>query len=455
MGLQPVQPRPAAPASRRTGQLLVAEQDGSQPQISATAAVIVGRQAVVGRDQRIVGYQLLSRSHGRHSDQGEAMGLTLSGDRMTTADFATDPQVEIDRLVGGGIVICDVEASMLGGDAMKLPPHRTVLRITGSLPADSLEECRRLAERGYRIALDVDAPASDLCDEPAVAVALLGSDARLAEFARVITVDAGDRPAQELAAIVQRFRTDGTELLARGVDTPEAVEACVAAGFDYLQGYAVPSPRHGGRRTLDASEFGPMRLAASLLGGSFEVSELESILRIEPGMTYQLLRLAGAGSDGGMRRQVRTIREALVLVGSVRLQSWVSLLLLNGNKDSQPGAVSMALSRAHMCELLVRTESPGLAPLAFTAGILSAFDLLLGVEMDRIVPELPLDETLREAVFGQGSLVARTLRDVIEFQRGRIDADRASGLPDHQFDAASMKAIGWAEAAAWTFANAV
>jgi EAL and modified HD-GYP domain-containing signal transduction protein len=194
-------------------------------------------------------------------------------------------------------------------------------------------------------------------------------------------------------------------------------------------------------------------LAASLLGDAFELAELENILRIEPAMTYQLLRLAGAGADNGMRRQLRSIREALVLIGSVRLQSWVALLLLRGETDDQAGAISIALARARMCEILVRAEDPKLASLAFTAGILSAFDLLLGLDMHDIAAELSLDETLREAAFGSDSRVAQLRHDVTEYQAGRIEGNQVSGLTDHQLDTASMAAIRWAEMAAWTFAD--
>jgi c-di-GMP-related signal transduction protein len=407
------------------------------PDVSgAGLGVIVGRQAVVDADQRVVGYELLQRNTADGSNNGD------TGEFMTAADLIAGPADGTERLVGGGFALCAVDARAAREAPVASSARRIVLRPSepGLPMSDLIDECRLLSERGYRIAVDLDAVGAD-------------SSGRLAGLASIVTVPVQNLTIAELSIITQHYRRPNRQLLATGVDGPEAIEACRAARFDYLQGYAVPSPRHTPRRALEASRFGPVRLAASLLGDAFELAELENILRIEPAMTYQLLRLAGAGADNGMRRQLRSIREALVLIGSVRLQSWVALLLLRGETDDQAGAISIALGRARMCEILVRAEDPKLASLAFTAGILSAFDLLLGLDMHDIAAELSLDETLREAAFGSDSRVAQLRHDVTEYQAGRIEGNQVSGLTDHQLDTASMAAIRWAEMAAWTFAD--
>ncbi len=76
----------------------------------------------------------------------------------------------------------------------------------------------------------------------------------------------------------------------------------------------------------------------------------------------------------------------------------------------------VALTRARMCELLVQRSDPRLSSLAYTAGIVSALNLLMGVDASEVALALNLDEELHDASFGSESLVARVVRDVIAYQ---------------------------------------
>lgn len=420
-----------------------------QPDV-AHSEQIVARQPIVGLDERIAGYGLL----GRMTDQ-------VGPESLTALDLLTGQPDGVERLVGGGFAVVRADARIAPEIPAARPNTKTVIQLRrgNAAGSDLIVGMRRLAALGHRTAIEL----ADLESAGGGSGGAGGSDGaggagfgesiELAKLANILVVPAGSHADghAELARIADRYRRPGLELLATGIDDASTAAAARAAGFSYRQGSAVPVPPGTSARSLDASRFGPMRLAASLLGGAFEVSELEDILRIEPVMTFQLLRLAGAGADSGMRREVRSIREALVLIGSTRLQSWLSLLMLRNASDDHVGAISMAIARARMCELLIRAESAKLAPLAFTAGILSSFDLLLGVDLDTMAAELPLEESLREAAFGYGNRVAQIRHDVTAFQRGRISEPRMSGLTDGQLDSASITAIRWAEAAAWTF----
>jgi len=77
------------------------------------------------------------------------------------------------------------------------------------------------------------------------------------------------------------------------------------------------------------------------------------------------------GAASGMRPTVRTLQDALVLVGWRRLQSWVALLMVaDPASDNVSEEVTMALVRARACELLTQAHAPELTDAAFTAGML-------------------------------------------------------------------------------------
>jgi len=144
-----------------------------------------------------------------------------------------------------------------------------------------------------------------------------------------------------------------------------------------------------------------------------------------------------------MRRTVGTVREALVLVGWRRLQSWVSLLIICGKGQASEEELTTALMRARMCELAARSVDPSTAGSAFTAGMLSTFDLLLQVPLEEVLHDLPLDDDLRAALLGTEGPLGRLVADVTDFQLGRPELAIRSGMADSVLASLAFEALTW------------
>jgi EAL and modified HD-GYP domain-containing signal transduction protein len=194
-------------------------------------------------------------------------------------------------------------------------------------------------------------------------------------------------------------------------------------------------------------------MAARLLDRECPISELEGIVRNDPAMTYQLLQLAGIGAARGMRRAVQTVREALVLVGWHRLQSWVSLLLIGGTGEASDEELTLALTRARMCELVARGAQASLSEIAFTAGMLSTFDMHLDMTLHDALRDLPIDGALRRAVLGAEGPLGRLVADVADFQMGRPEDSTRSRLGDDVLSSAALEALIWAVELTSTFSE--
>ncbi len=96
-----------------------------------------------------------------------------------------------------------------------------------------------------------------------------------------------------------------------------------------------------------------------------------------------------------------------------------------------------------MCELLAPYANLDSTGSAFVAGMLSSFDLLLGVSLDHVIDELPIEDEVREAVlYGYGPLGA-LLADVKAYQLGHIDEASRSGLDGEALGTASLEALLW------------
>ncbi|MHB1599938.1 MAG: EAL and HDOD domain-containing protein [Acidimicrobiales bacterium] len=395
----------------------------------AVIDVVVERQPVFDVELEVVGYELLIGRTGPRSS-GE---VGPAGD-MTTASVLFDAvSIGVSRLVGDRLVFCDADRSVLAGQVpVVLPPELTVLEVAPWLTGDEevVAGCRRLADAGFTIALD---GVQDLAScEP-----LLG----LANIVKV--AHAGLDPAR-LAALLGEIKQLGALALALDVASSAQFEACREIGFDYFQGDLLSAPQVVPGRTLDASNLGRLRQAALLVSRQCSAAELEQVVRSEPAMAYQLMQIAGVGADNGFRRPVRSIREALVLLGWRHLQSWITFLLETRHGSTTDGEAITTLTRARMCELLAQRSCRDQADVAFAAGMLSAFDLLLDMPLDDVLAALPLDDVLRDAVARRDTPVGRIVADVIDCQLGRAAVATRAGFSEATLSATAISALRWA-----------
>lgn len=392
--------------------------------------VVVGRQPIFDRARAVMGYELLFRTLNGPT-AAEAAGSL--GDQMTADVIFNSVTIGVDRLVGDKLLFCNASRGVLTGVVpVMLPPRQTVIEIAESVAAQEevLSGCRRLRDEGFTLALDHVARVADI--------------GRMAELVGMVKIDLQTAPPEELPALVEHCHTRGIALVAEKVETEEQLAHCAELGFDHFQGYLLARPSQVSGRALDPGRMAQLRLAAHLLDSECPIDELEDIVRRDPAMALQLLQLAGTGAAGGMRRTVQTVREALVLVGWRRLQSWVSLLLIGGKGQASEEELTTALARARTCELVAETVDHTLSATAFTAGMLASFGMLLGVPLPEVLGDLPVDPELKAALIdGQGT-IGQLVADVADFQLGRPEDATRSGLADEVLSSTALEALLWA-----------
>ncbi|MDA8291094.1 MAG: EAL domain-containing protein [Actinomycetota bacterium] len=395
----------------------------------AVIELVVGRQPVFDSELEVVGYELIVRR-----DECDAAVRDPSEEVGATASVLYDAvSIGVSRLVGDRFLFCDADRAVLVGSVpLVVPPEQTVLEVDAALADDEavVSGCAALAEAGFTIALD--------------RVDDLGRCAPLLGTAGIVKVDHESLAPERVAKLVREVKSRGLLALALGVSAPSQLERFRELGFDYFQGDLLSAPQVVPGRTLDASSVARLRQAARLVSQQCSAAELEEVVRAEPALAYQLLQIAGVGADNGFRRPVRSIREALVLLGWRHLQSWIGFLLETRRGSTSDDEAITTLTRARMCELLAQRSYPALADVAFAAGMLSAFDMLLDMPLDEVLATLPLDEVLRDAVARADTPVGRIVADVVDCQLGRSQDATRSGFSEVTLSGAAIAALRWA-----------
>ena len=390
-----------------------------------TAEVVVARQPIIDLAGDVIGFELLYRPIRSDSP-------AVSGEQMTAQVVLGALTIGVDQLVGDKAMFCNAERGVLTGETpVTLPPARTVIEILETVDIDdgAVAGCRDLVARGFRLALDDFVWAAGV--------------ERLLEIASIVKIDLQATPRDEVRELIARCREYDVRLLAEKVETDEDVAWARAQGFELFQGYAIERPVVVRGSTIAPSAVTHVQLALTLLTEEMDFDDLEDILRREPGLVVQVLQMASAGADRGLRRPIRTVREALVLLGTTRIRQWVALTLLSGHAGGSLDGLATALVRARMCELLAADRALAAPEIAFTAGLLSSLDLLLGLPLEHLGETLDLDEELKATAFRREKPLGGLIDEVIVYQ-AEVAADPAGLARATELDEAAGQAFAWA-----------
>lgn len=401
-------------------------------------SVHVGRQPLFDTDLEVVGHELLFRAAAGSTTAGDDPGDVGTARVMTNAFTAFG----VDALVGDGLAFINVTRPFLvGGLPVPVPPGRAVLELLEGVVVDDevAAGAERLVAEGYDLALD-----DFLCSH--------ADRRRLLPLVRYVKVDISQVELSALPGMVARLKEHDVVVVAERIEDAADLERCRAAGIDLFQGYHLLRPETLTAVVLDPQQVTCVELLRRLTDPTTTMEHLEALVIADPGLTVRLLHAANAASSG-LRRRLGSVREALVMLGTEQLRAWVVLLVASDAAGGSTVRLGAALTRARACELLAPRIGVR-ADVAFTAGLLSALDVVLRVPMAHLLDTLQLAPELDGALrHGSGGL-GRLLGTVAMLEGDlRALADGVTPAPTYE-DAALPVAEAYLEAVAWSASTA-
>jgi len=409
--------------------------DSPLPGTGGEVAVHIGRQPIYDVAGQLHAYELLFRrtATASASHRSEAVFDPAEDDAATTATIlAAFSAFDLRELLSARPGFVNLTRAFLVGD-LPLPftPGSAVLEVLETVEVDPevVAGVRGLVNCGYSVALD------DFVYRP-------GTEPLL-EVASIVKVDVLGTPWEESLATARRARSYGARLLAERVEDAPMLDRCVGEGFELFQGYHLGRPETLTAQTLAPAHAMLLRVLAELGDPDVTAASLEASLRRDPALTFRLLKIANSAASG-TRRRVRSLRDALVLVGLAKLRSWVVLLAMSGSP--QRGALlADALVQAYSCELIAHGTSDVAPDEAFTLGLLDGLGEVLGLTADELASLMPvLAPELGAALAGVPSPLRRVLDAVHAYQRGDVAGVRLARLDVDDVGQAYLRALTFA-----------
>jgi EAL and modified HD-GYP domain-containing signal transduction protein len=375
--------------------------------------VAVARQPVLDADSNLLGYELL------------VDGAALVVDALS--------EVGLDALTGGHAAWLPLGRHLL----LRVGPvpvrsDRVVLQVPAGDDLDEalIDAVRQLAERGACIVLDGFASC------PAVGPLL--------DLAWGVKLDLAVHGSEGMREQVAALRGRDLVLIATSVATPEDLALCRRLGFAAFQGAFLAEPEIVPGRAVPTRRLDALS-ALGDLQASVTFEDVERTIVRDVGLSHKLLRFANSALFARSQR-VGSVREAMMLLGARGVQRWATVLVLAGMPDQPHALLVTSLVRARVCELL--SDDPSRADRAFTVGMFSVINRLLGLPMREALETLPLaDDVVAALLRGEGA-DGRSLRTVLAWELGDFSAADAIPGGSERVGRAYRDAVAWADDAA-------
>ena len=388
----------------------------------APSDVFISRQPVVDGEMRVIGYRLAYGS-ADGSAHGEASAARLLGDVLSG--------VGLDELVGDALAHLPLSRDVLL--ALGVPPvrpDRVMLRIAYDTARDPelAKVLDALAGRGYALSLYA-LPGPDF-------------DAVLLDLFGTVEVDFTTWSHEAAQDAVARIVAGRATPLASGLADYNKFEQAKQLGFELFAGPFYASRHKAAVRNVPVGEMGTLVALAALQGQSATIEDLEQVIDRDVGLSVKLLRYINSAYVG-MRGNIASIRQAVMMLGSRGVSRWALLVALTGGPNAPRELSVMGLTRARMCELLGADLGDVAGDQLFTVGLLSVADALLQVPLETIVEELPLADEVSAALLRRDGPAGAILKAVVSYEQGDFDA---ASLQSHAPGIASSyrDALGWA-----------
>jgi EAL and modified HD-GYP domain-containing signal transduction protein len=394
-------------------------------------ARFAARLPILTRDERVFAYKLLFRA-----------GLDNYFPQVD-GDMASRGVIDMSSLIGLTTLSNNLPAFivttrdiLIGEYLALLPPDKVIAEIPDSVAIDAevLHACNQLKKSGSAIALS-NFRANDPRQE-------------LEAIADFVKIDIKGSSLEEVSAMAQRFRARGPRLIAEKVETRDDFEFAKNEGINFFEGYFFRKPEMMRARGAQSYRTVYLRLLAAISKPALDWKELERIIKSDPMLYYRLLRYLNSALFG-LRGEVKTIGQALTILGENEIRRWCRLsgmLELSRNKPSDLALSSLV--RARFAESLgarVNVDDTDL----FQVGLLSLMDAILEIPMREVLEGLPLDESVKTVLLENKGPLAPVFDLMLAMEAGiwpRIESLASQLGIEQEFIAKSYwGAMDWAQ----------
>lgn len=367
---------------------------------------MISRRPIVNRQLHLAAY---------HLDSGNRDGQHNSRQQHPIPhahwSFSIFDEFPLERLVGNHQTFFSFSPTLLESPP-PLNRQQSVILVPKSVNIDAptLHCLMLLRTKGYSIALDD--------------FVLNAHTESLVAYADIIGVDVEKLSAQELADTLEYVQLFGLLLLAKNIRHHAAFEHCKKLGFDLFEGDFLTQPTITDKSAKISAQQAESKLKliemmSALHNANAPLDKIERVLSHDRQLSHKVLSLVNSAATGVVR-EVESLRQAIMLIGLDKLKNIANLLLLANIKDKPHELSVLALTRAHMCEVLALSiDSRARSDSFFTVGLVSIMDAFLDEPLNTLLDSMGIQQHLVDAIIHHAGNEGALLKIVKAYEQAQ------------------------------------
>lgn len=376
-----------------------------------TVEVFIGRQPIFNGEEKLFAYELLYRN-------GENINAysAIDSDRATVDVLINSFfSIGLEELANGNPCFINFTESLIMSDIFEsLSPREIVVEVLENVPITpaTVKRISEIKAMGFRIALDDFVMQKE--------VALYDQLFNCIDFIKVDFLLSSDEERHEIERKVLNSYPHIT-LLAEKVETRSQYLEAKAAGYSLFQGYYFKQPQIIRGNEIPTNLMQYYQVIALLKDPSPNIDVLAEEIEHDVSLSFKLLKLIN-NSSKRTKKKIRSIKQAILLLGLTDLQKWVYILAYreSGRKKDigvYEELMKTSLCRAKLCELMAKRCGYGNYSEYFLIGMFSLIDSLLERPMNVILNQLPLSDVVVETIAGSKTVMSPILQMTIALER--------------------------------------
>ncbi|MEH6579444.1 MAG: HDOD domain-containing protein [Amphritea sp.] len=204
-------------------------------------------------------------------------------------------------------------------------------------------------------------------------------------------------PNSKLISLIKILRRFKATLLAQNIDSFARLQTCKKLGFKLFHGPFISKPANVNNNKISTKSAALLQLAQALQNPDVTPQEIEDLILMDPILSFKILRVINSAAYN-LANKIDSLQQAIVMLGLEQIRIWTMIIMLS-DQEGKPEEWSRSLiARARICELLAELCKEAKPETAFMVGMVSQLDVLLEVNIERILEEIPLEEEVKQAI---------------------------------------------------------
>ena len=339
------------------------------------------RQPVLDKNQKVVAYEILYR-------EDESSLYSRQDVWVANAIEEFLGQMREERFLGGKSAFLTFTPNLLMKNIPKMfPKEQLIIQIEDNSIVHPVAQkiIYRFQKQGYKIAIK--------------GFEFLPRYFGIMDAIDIIKLDF-QKDADSLRHLIKVIHGFKKEVAAYNLDTPETLELAKELQCDFLQGSYVAEQKKSKVHRFDHMQSNFFQLMVAVTKDEPDIDEITQIISRDVTLAFSLMKLVNSAYFA-LRNQVKSVQQALVILGLGQLKQWIYLLSFREESDGiQDELIKISFLRANFCMELsklvdVLPISPGEA---YLMGMFSTLGNMLDVPLEDALDELPISQEIKLAL---------------------------------------------------------